>query len=292
MTFHTSVWSSFDGEAPPSHGGTLYNQMATSKWRQRKRLGLALSGGMARGRAHVGVIKALEEAGLRADFVSGVSSGALVGAAYAASADIVLLEQLARDFNWLKVASPILPRPRWLGRPRLGLLDFGKLERFLIRAIGDLTFDELAIPLAIGATDLITGEHVAITRGRVAHAVRASASVPGVVEPTRWRGRLLCDGFASNNLPIQVLRDMGADVVLAVNIMPMGRRVPSNFFWAGSTAVSALVMQASDPPDRADIVLEPDLAEVDYLYPRCNDVLQRGRAATEAILPQLHALLT
>lgn len=258
---------------------------------QRKRLGLALSGGVARGRAHVGVIQALEAAGVRADFVSGVSSGALVGAAYAAGLGVATLEQLSRAFSWPKIATPILPRPRWLGPPRLGLLDFGKIEQFLIRAIGDITFDELALPLAIGATDLVTGERVVITRGRVAHAVRASASVPGVVEPARWRGRLLCDGFASNNLPIQVLRDMGADVVLAVNIMPVGRRVPSNFFWAGSSAVSALVLQAGDPLDSADIAIEPDLAEIDYLLPRPDEVLTRGRTAAQTILPQLKALL-
>ena len=260
-------------------------------WKQRKRLGLALSGGMARGRAHVGVIQALEEAGIQADFVSGVSAGAMVGAAYAAGLSMADLAQLAREFNWLKIATPILPLPRRSGLGRLGLLDFGKIETFLIRAIGDLTFDELAKPLAIGATDLVTGERVVITSGRVVQAVRASSSVPGVVAPTRWRGRLLCDGFASNNSPIQVLHDLGADVVVAVNLMPIARRLPSNLFWAGSTAVSALVMQAGDPLDRADIVIEPDLAEIDYVLPRCDDLLARGRAATLPIIPQLQTLL-
>ncbi len=122
--------------------------------------------------------------------------------------------------------------------------------------------------------------------------MRASSSVPGVVAPTRWRGRLLCDGFASNNLPIQILRDMGADVVVVVNLMPLARRVPSNLFWAGSTAVSALVLQAGDPLDRADIVVEPDLAEIDYVLPRCDDLLARGRAATLPIIPLLQTLLT
>lgn len=260
-------------------------------WKQRKRLGLALSGGVARGRAHVGVIQALEDAGLHADFVSGVSAGALVGAAYAAGMDAAALARMSKDFGWHKIAAPVLPRPRWLGAPRLGLLDFGKLELFLIRAIGDVTFEELPVPLAIGATDLVTGERIVITNGRVAHAVRASSSVPGVVTPTHWRGRLLCDGFASNNLPIQVLRDMGADVVVAVNIMPVARRVPSNLFWAGSTALSALVLQAGDPLDRADIVVEPDLAETDYVLPHGDNLLALGRTATQAILPQLQTLL-
>ncbi len=260
-------------------------------WKQRKRLGLALSGGMARGRAHVGVIQALEEAGIHADFVSGVSAGAMVAAAYAAGLNMAELIQLARQFNWLRIATPVLPLPGRSGLGRLGLLDFGKIETFLIRAMGDLTFDELAKPLAIGATDLVTGERVVITDGRVVHAVRASASVPGVAAPTRWRGRLLCDGFASNNLPIQVLRDMGADVVVAVNLMPLARRVPSNLFWAGSTAVSTLVLQAGDPLDRADIVIEPDLAEIDYVLPRYDNLLARGRAATLPIIPLLQTLL-
>lgn len=271
-------------------GDRLTGRLAS--WQPRKRLGLALSGGVARGRAHVGVIQALEEAGIRADFVSGVSSGAMVAAAYAAGLDLAGMLQLASSFSWPKVATPILPLPGRRGLSRLGLVDFNKLELFMIRAVGDLTFDELALPLAIGATDLTTGERIVLTHGRVARAVRASASVPGVVAPTRWRGRLLCDGFASNNLPIQILRDMGADVVLAVNIMPVAGRVPSNFFWAGSAALSALVMQASDSPDRADIVVEPDLAETDYLYPRYHELLQHGYAAAQAVLPQLRALLT
>ena len=162
----------------------------------------------------------------------------------------------------------------------------------MIRVIGDVTFAELAQPLAVGATDLITGERIVITSGRVAHAVRASSSVPGVVAPARWRGRILCDGFASNNLPIQILRDMGADVVVAVNLMPLARRVPSNLFWAGSTAISALVLQAGDPLDLADIVVEPDLAEIDYLLPRSATTCSRvGERRPNRIIPQLKALL-
>lgn len=260
-------------------------------WQQRKRLGLALSGGVVRGLAHVGVIQALEAEGIHADFISGVSAGALVGACYAGGLDMEGLARMAREFNWVRVATPVLPRPRRLGPTQLGMVNFSKIELFLIRAIGDLTFDELPRPLAIGATDLLTGERVVITSGRVALAVRASASVPGVVIPAHWRGRLLCDGFASSNLLIHILREMGADVVVAVNIMPLGRAVPSNLFWAGSAALSALVLKAGDSLDQADFVVEPDLAEIDYVIPRVADVLERGRAAAAPILPALRALL-
>lgn len=260
-------------------------------WKQRKRLGLALSGGVARGRAHVGVIEALEEAGIHADFVSGVSAGALVAAAYAAGLDVAGLRRMAVQLTWPRIAAPILPLPGRRGARRLGMVDFSKIEMFLIRAIGDITFDELRIPLAIGATDLVTGESVVITDGRVVHAARASASVPGVVAPTLWRGRLLCDGFASSNLLINVLREMGADVVVAVNIMPLSRRVPSNLFWAGSAALSALVLKAGDALEGADFLIEPDLAESDYVFPRTQDMLARGRAAVAPVIAPLKALL-
>lgn len=274
----------------------MTEQSATARpdapvWRQRRRLGLALSGGVARGHAHIGVIQALDAAGIHADFVSGVSAGALAAAAYASGLDVAGMEELSNNFTWPRIAAPILPLPGRMGSRRLGLVDFSKLETFLIRKLGDLTFDQLPKPLAIGATDIITGEPVVITSGRVVHAVRASASVPGLVAPTRWRGRLLCDGFASNNLLVQVLRDMGADVVVAVNIMPVGAQLPSNPFWAGSAALSALVMRAGDSLDRADFVIEPDLAETDYVLPKSADVLARGRAAAEPIIAPLQALL-
>lgn len=260
-------------------------------FKQRKRLGLALAGGVMRGRAHVGVIQVLEEAGVEVSFLSGVSAGALVGACYAAGGDASRLTELAQVFSWPKLARLSVLNPFRTGLARLGLLDFQNLEMLLIQSIGDVTFAELARPFAVGATDLVSGERIVITRGRVAQAVRASSSVPGVVAPTRWRGRILCDGFASNNVPIQVLRDMGADVVLAVNLMPVARRMPSNLFWAGSTAISALVLQAGDPLDLADILVEPDLAESDYLFPDLDDLLARGRVAAAAVLPQLQALL-
>lgn len=261
-------------------------------WQQRKRLGLALSGGVARGLAHVGVIQALEAEGIHADFVSGVSAGALVGACYAGGLSVDGLARMAHEFNWVRIATPVLPRLRRQGPAQLGLVNFSKIELFLARAIGDVTFDELPRPLAIGATDLLTGERVVITSGRVALAVRASASVPGIVEPARWRGRLLCDGFASSNILIQVLRDMGADVVLAVNIMPRGRAVPSNPFWVGNAALSGLVMQGGDSWAHADVVIEPDLAEARYVLPKLSDMLTRGQQATGSAIAHLKALLS
>ena len=177
------------------------------------------------------------------------------------------------------------------GLSRLGLFDFHNLETVMIRAIGDITFEELAKPLAIGASDLITGQRVTITDGRVALAVHASSAVPGVVIPVRWRGSLLCDGVVSGNIPIRELREMGADVVLAVNIMSRHRKMPSSFLWAGSNAFTQLVIRAGDCLKSADLLIEPDLAETDYLFPDGQELIALGWAATEPIITQLQALL-
>lgn len=257
----------------------------------RKRLGLALAGGVARGRAHLGVIQVLEEAGITVDFISGVSAGAVVGALYAAGLSLTRLAELSKRFSWATIARPIVLNPFRSGFDRLGLVDFYNLELLLIRAIGDITFEELQRPLVVGVTDLITGEAINITTGRVAAAVRASSSVPGFVAPCVWRHRLVCDGFASNNLRIQVLRDLGAEVVVGVNIIPLAHNRPPNFFWAGNTALANLLVHASDPPETADVWIEPDVAEMDYLVPDDIELIERGRAAARAALPQLLALL-
>ncbi|MCS6845071.1 MAG: patatin-like phospholipase family protein [Caldilineales bacterium] len=259
--------------------------------RRRPRIGLALAGGVMRGRAHLGVLQVLEEAGIRADLVSGVSAGAVVAALYASGMSVERMLALSRHYRWRKIVRPILLNPFRSGLDRLGLFDFYNLEMELIRAIGDVTFDELPIPLVVGATDLLTGEAVNITSGRVAAAVRASASVPGFVAPVRYGGRLLCDGFASNNLRLRVLHEMGADVVIGVNIMPLLHRRPRNAYWAGSVALSNLISRSLDPCDEADVLIEPDVAEMDFLIPDHIELVQRGRAAAEAALPRLRALL-
>jgi NTE family protein len=258
---------------------------------QTKRLGLALSGGVARGRAHLGVLQVLEQEGIRVDCVSGVSVGALVGACIAAGLDAQTLIGMSDMFKWRHLVRLVALNPFRQNIERLGLVDFHNLEMTLIRTLGDITFDELKVPLVIGATDLITGAAVIIEEGRVAVAVRASSSVPGVVAPVLWRGRLLCDGFASNNMVIQELRHRGAEVVLGVNIMPLVQGGPRNFFWAGSKAISNLVLNSGEPCGSADVLIEPDVAEIDYLFPGTEELLRLGREAVTPHIARLKALL-
>jgi NTE family protein len=212
--------------------------------RERPKIGLALSGGGARGGAHVGVLKALEELGVPIDYIAGTSMGAIVGGMYAAGYSADELEQVLIEMNWTAAMSDKLPRreqtmrkkdldaefliPYRIGFNRGGVqLPLGVIEgqhldqvlhRILLPVQGIDDFDQLSIPFRAVATDLVTGQEVVLSGGSLPDALRASMSVPGAFAPVVSNGLTLVDGGMSNNLPISVVRDMGADIVIAVDI--------------------------------------------------------------------------
>jgi NTE family protein len=176
------------------------------------RLGLALGSGAARGLAHIGVIRALQERLIKVDCVAGTSIGALIGAAYCAGN----LEPLARDFNsfdWKRVASLLDPV-----FPRSGLIDGQKVAAFLRAYVPFRNVEDLPVPFCAVATDMLTGAEVVISRGDLVEAVRASIAVPGMLTPVRSNGRLLVDGGLVNPVPVNTTRAMGADRVVAVDL--------------------------------------------------------------------------
>lgn len=136
----------------------------------RKRIGLALSGGIARAPAHIGVLQAFQQAEIPVDCVAGVSAGAILGAAYCAGMNLEEVREIALKITWGRVARPVWPKD--------GFVSFDKLEKFLIALVGDLTFAEMKIPFVVQATDLETGEPHVFSEGRIAPAVVASCSVP------------------------------------------------------------------------------------------------------------------
>ena len=211
----------------------------------RPRLALALSGGGARGIAHIGALRALEEAGLPVDAIAANSMGAIVGGIYATGRTADELEAIVRSLDWASLFSgrpdrrtlPVARRDdryrdlvgasastgRRLRLPG-GLLAEHRINRFLIEHLspagyaagGD--FDRLAIPFRAVATDLATGERVVLARGDLARAVRASMSIPVFFPPVDWEGRKLVDGLMVNNLPIDVAKAFGASVTVAIDI--------------------------------------------------------------------------
>ncbi|MBN8745116.1 MAG: patatin-like phospholipase family protein [Thiomonas arsenitoxydans] len=178
----------------------------------RPRLGLALGGGAARGMAHLGVLRALADAGVRIDFIAGCSIGALVGA-IAAAGRTDGLEATFKTFDWRKTLSFFD-----VVFPRSGLIDGAKVTELVREHLPATQIEALSIPFAAIATDLHSGAEVVLRSGDVIEAVRASIAVPGVFTPVRVHGRVLVDGGLSNPVPVSVVRAMGADQVIAVDL--------------------------------------------------------------------------
>ena len=249
----------------------------------RKRLvGLALSGGAVRGAAHLGVLEVLEREGIRPDFVAGTSAGSVVGAVYCAGMPIEQVETLALDLQWRKIGQ--------ITRPRLGFFDSQRMEDYLIEIIGDLTFEELKTPLSTVAVDILSGEVVVMREGRVVTAVRASCALPGIFTPVEWHDRLLVDGGLLNNLPVSVVRSMGADYVIAVDLLPPSvlPEKPTSMLsmWYATiyTAMRATHMEVQT----ADCVITPRVGPFVWTdFSKTPALIELGRQAAEEKIEQL-----
>ncbi len=246
-----------------------------------RRIGLALSGGAVRGAAHVGVLQVLERRGIRPHVIAGTSVGAIVGVAVAAGLSPEEIAAIFRTTRWPSLA-------RLSIRGRYSLFDTRPMERIVRDHLGVETFEELKLPFAAVACDILTGEKVVFSSGPLAPALRASSAVPGVFPPVEQDGRLLVDGCVIDNLPVDVVRQMGADYVIAVDLIPRpsGRRRPKNVLEVIIVA-GYLWSRANHPdPSEIDCCITPDVS--DFLGWDFKDVPEleaRGRAAAEAALP-------
>ena len=176
------------------------------------KIGLALGGGAARGFAHVGVIQVLEEAGLRPDYVTGTSAGSLVAAIYASGKTGVQLQQVAETMDEAVIADWSLPI---FGR---GMLRGEALARYVNTQVGGKLIETFPLPLGIVATDLHSGQSILFQRGDTGTAVRASSAVPAVFQPVAINGREFVDGGLVSPVPVRYARQMGAELVIAVDI--------------------------------------------------------------------------
>ncbi|MDH5596698.1 MAG: patatin-like phospholipase family protein [Candidatus Peregrinibacteria bacterium] len=179
---------------------------------QKKKIGLALGGGGARGCAHVGVIKALEKAGVEISFVAGTSIGALVGGIYAAG-HLKELEDFLRKIKWHDVARQFDPTVR-----RNGMFKGEKVMKLVDQLIGGKTFKDCEKLFVAVATDFLTGKEVRLNEGQLSSAIRASISLPGIFTTVEHKGMQLLDGGIVNPLPVNVVRQMGADIVIAIDL--------------------------------------------------------------------------
>jgi len=185
------------------------------------KVGLALSGGTFRGMAHIGVLKALEDESIPIDMISGTSAGALAGACYAKERKAAILEEIMLGLDWRKLAGLIDLNLILLWK---GFVQGQRAKSFLSSIIGNVRFEDLEIPLSVVATDIRSMEEIVINEGSVAEAVRASISMPMIFTPVKWRGRFLVDGGVVNPMPVDVVRNMGAEIVIAVNTVGIAQQ--------------------------------------------------------------------
>jgi NTE family protein len=246
-------------------------------------IGLALGGGFARGIAHIGVLKVLEEENIPVRVVTGTSVGALIGAAYCSGLSIGELEDLAHKVRFTSFA-------RWT-LSRYGFASNDRMVSFLTRTLKAKTFEELKIPLGVTATDFNTGEGVVFHSGSIIDPVRASCAYPGMFLPVEIRGRYLVDGMLSHPVPTRPLREMGADRVLAVHLKGTWSNggPPRHLFDViGQSFAIAQDAMACLWREAADLVIEPNVAGFGYDdFQRADALVRVGEAAMRNALPEV-----
>jgi NTE family protein len=247
-------------------------------------IGVALGGGFARGIAHIGVLKVLEEEGIPIRIVAGTSVGALIGAAYCSGLSIEELEKVARSCRFTTFA-------RWTVS-RYGFASNDRMTAFLNRILKVKTFEELRMPLGVTATDFNTGQGVVFHSGSIIDPVRASCAYPGMFLPVNIRGRWLVDGMLSHPVPTQPLRDMGADRVLGVHLKGKWTKggAPRHLFDViGQSFAIAQDMMSHVWRGAADLVVEPDVAGFGYDdFKRTEELIGAGEVAMREALPEIH----
>jgi len=250
-------------------------------------IGLALGGGFARGIAHIGVLKVLEQEGIPIGAITGTSVGALIGASYCSGLSAAELEEVAHNCRFTTFA-------RWT-LSRYGFASNDRMISFLTRTLKVKTFEELRIPLGVSATDFNTGEGVVFHSGGIIDPVRASCAYPGMFLPVNIRGRFLVDGMLSHPVPSRPLREMGMDRVLAVHLRGNwgNGAAPRHLFDViGQSFAIAQDAMSSLWRDAADLVIEPDVAGFAYDdFKRADDLIRVGEAAMRAALPEVRKWL-
>ena len=296
----------------------------------RPKVGLALGGGGARGAAEVGVLKVLEEQGVKIDYIAGTSIGAIVGGLYASGYDATQLEEMFRSQQWLSLIgnrnealrNSILEQRDGtyylfgfpLGKSKssadvkhsgMGALSGARITSLidsLTRQYNGIeSFDRLPIPFRAVAVDINTQEEVLMDSCELELALRASMAIPGAFKPVKWKGRTLVDGGMLNNLPVDVVREMGADIVIAVDL-DQSQHEERDFSLKETLGIGGILDWVVSRPDwkkskqnreDADIYINPQLAEygISSFSPgSIDEMIERGRRAALDKLEQLEAL--
>lgn len=251
-------------------------------------IGLALGGGFARGIAHIGILRVLEAEHIPIRFIGGVSAGAMVAAAYASGTGLEEITQFAKLMRFKDVA-------RW-SLNRLGLVGSDRMVNFLQRLLKVNRFEEMAIPLAVAATDLTHGKALVFEgKGDVILPIRASCSYPGLFRPVRYEGRHLVDGAISMEVPAQPLRRMGATRVISAFLpMQMPGLDPHSMFEVVNRCFQVMHSRTERQwRQYSDLVIAPDVGGIAWdSFESAEKLIESGERAARAALPQIRSWLT
>lgn len=250
-------------------------------------IGVALGGGFARGIAHVGVLKVLEQENIPVRVICGTSVGALIGACYCSGLSAIEMEEVAHKTRFTSFA-------RWT-LSRCGFASNDRMIDYLSRILKCRTFEEMRLPLGVTATDFNTGEAVVFHSGSIIDPVRASCAYPGMFLPVEIGGRYLVDGMLSHPVPTRPAREMGADRVIAVHLKgTWSNGGPPRHLFDVIGQSFAIAQDAMGPTWRgvADLVIEPEVAGFAYDdFKRTSDLIQAGETAMRKALPEVRKWL-
>ncbi len=253
---------------------------------KKPKIGLALGSGGARGFAHLGIIKILKEENIPIDLIAGSSMGALVGAFYGAGQDINKLYKLANAFK----------RKYYLDFtvPKMGFIAGNRVRELIRIFTKDKTIEELDIPVSIVATDLLKGERVVFNKGSIAKAVRASIAIPGIFVPEKVNGRLLVDGGVVDKVPISVVKEMGADIIIAVDVSSV--KISEEI-----TTIYDVILQSIDIMQNeivkykeldVDIMIRPLVTQYSSrAFTNIDDIIRLGEESAKEMLPQIKSVI-
>ncbi|MDN3578124.1 patatin-like phospholipase family protein [Chitinimonas viridis] len=251
------------------------------------RIGIALGGGAAKGFAHIGVIKTLEGQGLTPAVVSGTSAGSVVGALYASGMNGFSLQEQSFALDEARV------RDLTLGSG--GLVKGEKLQEYVNELVKNRTLDKMVKPFAAVATELDTGRRVAFKRGNTGQAVRASCSIPGVFQPTLVNGKRFVDGGLVSPVPVDTARELGADIVIAVDISTKadyGKTNEGMFAILNQTIIIMGQKLGEQELARADVVIRPRVGSIGSAdFEQKHNAILEGERAAQAALPAIRAAI-
>jgi NTE family protein len=275
----------------------------------RPRVALALGGGGTRGAAHVGVLRVLLKAGIPIDIIAGTSMGAIVGGLYSAGMSVEALQGKFEEGSLMKsfmnvplklsiVVAPVVVLPRTLAHKEYdGLYSGNKFRKFLDHAVPEYeqNIENLKIPFAAVALNLVDGKPYALTRGNLGYALQASSAVPGLREPVQIGNQLFVDGGVVDNIPVDIARAMGSDIVIAVDVDERFDQVPLDSFKVlGSVTKRMLTLQLASSDalllQKADIVIHPDVDGIGLISTKTKDATQAIAAGEKAAWSAIPAI--